>query len=190
MNRFNIGRRIEAYRDRVKMSTQELAGRIKRSQATISRIENGKQGMTFELLACIACELRVHPFALLSDDPPQASAPVAVPVQDRPGEDGDAPGAAQSLAALQATLSHIRRIIHSGGEGEEASILARILTLLDTADAGVPDESESSSGEAGLFPNRLPLRMVDAEEGVDFRRKMFRMSGTKTGDPLEHNRLQ
>ncbi len=74
MNRYNIGRRIEVYRDRMKMSTQELAGRIHRSQATISRIENGKQGFTFELLSAIAAELQVHPFALLADEPPPADA--------------------------------------------------------------------------------------------------------------------
>lgn len=73
MNRFDIGRRIEAYRDKMKMSTQELAERIKRSQATISRIENGKQGLTFELLSSIAAELRIHPFALLSDEPLRSS---------------------------------------------------------------------------------------------------------------------
>lgn len=69
MNRYDIGRRIEACRENKRMSTQELAERINRSQATISRIENGKQGLTFELLAQIARELRVHPFALLSDEP-------------------------------------------------------------------------------------------------------------------------
>jgi transcriptional regulator with XRE-family HTH domain len=69
MNRYDIGRRIESYRDKLRMSTQELAERINRSQATISRIENGKQGLTFELLSRIASELRVHPFALLSDEP-------------------------------------------------------------------------------------------------------------------------
>lgn len=69
MNRFDIGRRIETYREKKHMSTQELAERINRSQATISRIENGKQGLTFELLSRIAQELRVHPFALLSDEP-------------------------------------------------------------------------------------------------------------------------
>ena len=73
MNRYDIGRRIEAYRDQMHMSTQELAERIKRSQATISRIENGKQGLTFELLSAIAAELRIHPFALLSDEPLRAS---------------------------------------------------------------------------------------------------------------------
>lgn len=73
MNRYAIGRRIEAYRDKMKMSTQELAVRINRSQATISRIENGKQGLTFELLSRIASELRIHPFALLSDEPLRSS---------------------------------------------------------------------------------------------------------------------
>ncbi len=73
MNRYAIGRRIEAYRDKMKMSTQELAERINRSQATISRIENGKQGLTFELLSRIASELRIHPFALLSDEPLRSS---------------------------------------------------------------------------------------------------------------------
>lgn len=69
MNRFDIGKRIEAYRELRKMSTQELAERIGRSQATVSRVENGKQGLSFELLSSIAAELRVHPFALLADDP-------------------------------------------------------------------------------------------------------------------------
>lgn len=73
MNRFAIGKRIEAYRDKMKMSTQELAERINRSQAAISRIENGKQGLTFELLSSIASELRIHPFALLSDEPLRCS---------------------------------------------------------------------------------------------------------------------
>ena len=73
MNRYDIGRRIEAYREKMKMSTQELAERINRSQATISRIENGKQGLTFELLSAIASELRIHPFALLSDEPLRCS---------------------------------------------------------------------------------------------------------------------
>lgn len=81
MNRYDIGRRIETYRDKLHMSTQELAERIKRSQATISRIENGKQGLTFELLSAIAAELRVHPFALLSDEPLRHS--VLLPVSGK-----------------------------------------------------------------------------------------------------------
>lgn len=85
MNRFAIGRRIEAYRDKMKMSTQDLAERIQRSQATISRIENGKQGLTFELLSRIAAELRVHPFSLLSDDPIRHSVLLPEPDSHREG---------------------------------------------------------------------------------------------------------
>lgn len=81
MNKFDIGKRIETYREKLKMSTQDLALRIHRSQATISRIENGKQGLTFELLSRIATVLRVHPFALLSDEPLRFS--VLLPAVDR-----------------------------------------------------------------------------------------------------------
>jgi len=69
MNRVQIGRRIGQCRTRMGLSTMELARRIGKSQATISRIENGKQNVTLELLATIARTLRIHPFALLSDMP-------------------------------------------------------------------------------------------------------------------------
>lgn len=85
MNRYNIGRRIETYREKMGLSTQQLAVRINRSQATISRIENGKQGLTPELLTQIARELRVHPFALLSDEPLRQSILIPVP-KDNTGE--------------------------------------------------------------------------------------------------------
>lgn len=85
MNRFNIGRRIEVYREKRNMSTQELAERINRSQATISRIENGKQGITFELLAQIAGELKIHPFSLLCDEPLRHSV-LLPPSDERSGE--------------------------------------------------------------------------------------------------------
>lgn len=102
MNRFDIGRRIEAYRDKLGMSTQELAERINRSQATISRIENGKQGLTFELLSSIASELRVHPFALLSDEPLRSS--VLLPASGRRGG-----GYAPSLLANALHSGRIKR---------------------------------------------------------------------------------
>ena len=102
MNRYDIGRRIEAYRDKLKMSTQELAERINRSQATISRIENGKQGLTFELLSSIASELRIHPFALLSDEPLRAS--VLLP----PRETSD--GGSEYAPNLLANALHSGRI--------------------------------------------------------------------------------
>ncbi len=114
MNRYEIGRRIEAYRDRCKMSTQELAGRIRRSQATISRIENGKQGLTFELLATIASELRVHPFALLSDG-------------------GNGEGGSE-LERLRQVLSRIRQTVETWEEEEESRLLGRIRELLDSAE--------------------------------------------------------
>lgn len=102
MNRYDIGRRIETYRDKLKMSTQELAERIHRSQATISRIENGKQGLTFELLSKIAAELRIHPFALLSDEPLRSSALLPPPGKN---EIGYAP----SLFANSVHSGRIRR---------------------------------------------------------------------------------
>ncbi len=88
MNRFDIGKRIEAYRDMRKMSTQELARRIDRSQATISRVENGKQGLTFELLSRIAFELGVHPFALLSDEPQRGPMPLPAGAEAQKKESG------------------------------------------------------------------------------------------------------
>lgn len=81
MDRFSIGRRIEFYREKLGLSTQQLANRINRSQATISRIENGKQGLTPELLTYIARELRVHPFALLSDEPLRHS--ILLPISEQ-----------------------------------------------------------------------------------------------------------
>lgn len=78
MNRANVGKRVEKYRNRLRMSAQDLAQRIKRSQATISRIENGKQGVSIELLSKIAAILKIHPFALLSDEPMRHS--VLLPV--------------------------------------------------------------------------------------------------------------
>lgn len=100
MNRYNIGRRIEVYREKHHMSTQELAERISRSQATISRIENGKQGLTFELLSHIAHELRVHPFVLLSDEPLRHS--VLMPVPEK--------GAGDCEPSLLANALHAGRV--------------------------------------------------------------------------------
>lgn len=69
MNRVEIGRRIERLRGRIGLSTLQLAEHIGKSQATISRIENGKQGVSIELLSKIAKALRIHPFGLLTDAP-------------------------------------------------------------------------------------------------------------------------
>lgn len=87
MERRAIGRRIERARQRLGLSTQQLAQRIDKSQATVSRIENGKQGVTLELLAKIARVLQVHPFALLTDAPLRHAAywsPALLTRADRP----------------------------------------------------------------------------------------------------------
>jgi transcriptional regulator with XRE-family HTH domain len=67
MKRSEIGRRIERVRLKIGLSTLEFAKKIGKSQATISRIENGKQGISIELLSSIAEVLRIHPFGLLTD---------------------------------------------------------------------------------------------------------------------------
>lgn len=94
MNRIAIGQRIASLRSRLNLSTQQLAERIGKSQATISRIENGKQGVNVELLARIAKTLKVHPFALLSESPLQHS--ILLPIK----ESGAKPGTGHSLSRL------------------------------------------------------------------------------------------
>lgn len=60
-----IGALISRARINKKMSTIDLAEKINKSQATVSRIENGKQGINLPLLSRIAKILDVHPFALM-----------------------------------------------------------------------------------------------------------------------------
>jgi transcriptional regulator with XRE-family HTH domain len=137
MNRYNIGRRIEAYRDRLKMSTQELAGRIHRSQATISRIENGKQGLTFELLSSIASELRVHPFALLADSPPPADA------FPRSGEGADAAVEADEVDMFLNKLSvHLVNALKDRELRRKIFYLAGLSGPPEGEEGGDPTESE------------------------------------------------
>ncbi len=71
MKRILVGKRIERARLARGLSTQKLAALINKSQATVSRIENGKQGVTLELLAEIAGILQVHPFTFLAEQPQQ-----------------------------------------------------------------------------------------------------------------------
>ncbi len=131
MNKYDIGRRIEAYREKLKMSTQDLAERIHRSQATISRIENGKQGLTFELLSSIAAELRVHPFALLSDEPLRSS--VLMPPND---DDGDYP------PSLLANALHAGRLRRRFSLPTAAEMLAIPVTELESIELALscPDD--------------------------------------------------
>jgi transcriptional regulator with XRE-family HTH domain len=73
MNRSHIGERIETLRIHKGFSSQTLAKRIGKSQATVSRIENGKQGVSIEMLERIAKALNTSPYHLLSDLPPRHS---------------------------------------------------------------------------------------------------------------------
>lgn len=63
-----VGQRISKARIKLGMSTQELAERIGKSQATVSRIENGKQGVTLPLLDKISKVLKIHLFYLLGTE--------------------------------------------------------------------------------------------------------------------------
>lgn len=166
MNRYNIGRRIEAYRDRLKMSTQELAARINRSQATISRIENGKQGLTFELLSAIAEELGVHPFALLADDSP------------RPDTD-DAPSAAapemtETSARLRQLVSRIRDRVSSCAEGGERQTVDTIRGLLAAAAPDASAPANRDADEMDRLLKRLSLHFADALRGTEIPEEIFR----------------
>lgn len=67
MNRKAIGKRIAGLRIRRSLSTAELAQAIGKSQATVSRIENGKQGASVEMIEQIANILQVDPLFLLTD---------------------------------------------------------------------------------------------------------------------------
>lgn len=158
MNRHEIGRRIEVYRDKIRMSTQELAERIDKSQATISRIENGKQGLTFELLSRIASVLRIHPFALLSDEPLRHS--VLLPIRD---------GQADEYAAgLLANSLHAGRIRSRFSIAEAASIVGVTAGELETVELalGWPEDTllERLCGLYGLsFDEMRALRRFDEE---------------------------
>ncbi len=133
MNRFAIGRRIESYREKLKMSTQELADRIQRSQATISRFENGIQGVTFEVLARIAAELRVHPFALLSDEPLRYS--VLLPASEK--------GSGSYAPTLLANALHGGRVRRQLSVDDAASLLKVSVGELESVELALssPDDS-------------------------------------------------
>lgn len=164
MNRYDIGRRIEACREKKHMSTQELAERIGRSQATISRIENGKQGLTFELLYRIAQELRVHPFALLSDEPLRHS--VLLPVsKKRDGEYGP---------NLLANALHAGRI-HRGMGIEAAAGLAGVSpSELESIELAVSSPEQELLDRLcalyGLVPEEMQMLQTFSEAVPDTAR--------------------
>ena len=165
MNRFDIGRRIEAYRDKMKMSTQDLAERINRSQATISRIENGKQGLTFELLSRIASELRIHPFALLSDDPVRCSALLPT-IDDKPGD--------RYSPSLLANALHGGRIKRNLRVDAAAGLLGLAATELESVELALrfPDDSllTRMCGLYGLPADQMRILRRFDEEAPDTAR--------------------
>ncbi len=63
-----VGQRISKARIKLGMSTQELAEKIGKSQATVSRIENGKQGVTLPLLLTLSRVLQTNLTALIDHD--------------------------------------------------------------------------------------------------------------------------
>ncbi len=164
MNKYDIGRRIEAYRDKLHMSTQELAERIKRSQATISRIENGKQGLTFELLSSIASELRVHPFALLSDEPLRSS------ILHPAGEDDETEYAPNLLAnALHA--GRVKRRLRMDMASDLLGISPEELEAVELA-MSCPDNDllERMCELYGLVPQHMHALKRFGEEATDIAR--------------------
>lgn len=166
MNRFNIGRRIELYREKRDMSTQDLAERIGRSQATISRIENGKQGITFELLAHIAGELKIHPFSLLCDEPLRHSVLLPASVH-REGE---------STPSLLANALHAGRVKRKLQIGVAAKLAEVSDCELEAVELGVisPDDVllERLCGLYGLSPEELRMLRSFTEVAPDTARSL------------------
>lgn len=166
MNKYNIGRRIGAYREKMKLSTQELANRIKRSQATISRIENGKQGLTPELLTQIARELRVHPFALLTDEPLRHS--ILLPVSDG-NEDEYVPN-------LLAFALHAGRVNRNFRGAEAAEILGVPPGELRMIEMGLthPDDElfEKICRLYGLDPGEMRTLAKIDQDAPDISRRL------------------
>lgn len=123
-----IGRRISEARLKLGMSTQQLAERIGKSQATVSRIENGKQGVTLPLLNIIARVLEIHPFTLLGD------------------EDGEMPVNVRRGVLLRSTLMDGRGRARMSLEAVSAKTGIEINRLEGFENgAGIPDEIELES---------------------------------------------
>ncbi len=77
MDSKSIGRRVSDLRDKLGMTTTELAKRVGISQAQMSRLENGKQGFRSNTLARIAQALGVKPvYFFLEEDSIEENAPV------------------------------------------------------------------------------------------------------------------
>jgi len=68
MNNKEIARRIGSLREKLGITTAELARRSGLSQAQVSRLENGKQGFRSATLARIAKALEVKPVYFFIED--------------------------------------------------------------------------------------------------------------------------
>jgi transcriptional regulator with XRE-family HTH domain len=161
MNSYAIGQRIASYRNRVGLSTAELGDRVGRSQATISRIENGKQTPHIDLITRIAEALTVHPFCLLADTPPPL--PGVVGQTGRGGKEAEAP------------VSALARMLCRGRERSRLNLRAAARALeitpreLQAYEAGERAPALATLERAGdLYP-------VDAEEllGVAMLEKRY-----------------
>jgi transcriptional regulator with XRE-family HTH domain len=75
-SRQEFGARVRRYRELRGWDMEELAARLGKSQATISRIETGKQNVAVGDIKAIARVLDILPSALL-DDPETEKADVA-----------------------------------------------------------------------------------------------------------------
>ena len=171
MNRFDIGRRIGSYREKLKLSTQELANRIKRSQATISRIENGKQGITPEILVNIARELGVHPFALLTDQPLRH-------LQDSPSPTNAADDCASTLLAFALQTGRINRDFQFDEAADFLDIPASELHSYESG-AAQPDGERLNSlcGLYGLNPAEMQYLAEIDRRSPAFSRRLAGLQG-------------
>ena len=149
MNRKAIGKRIASLRTRRGMSTAQLADAIGKSQATVSRIENGKQGAAIEVIEQIARILDVDPLFLLTEN-------VASIVRNQmvsTGEPVDA-AAQDSVCALGRGL--LRARLGRGLTPEEAAI------QLD-----IRDEDLDALEHGRAFPSPQLIERMKAVYGIN-----------------------
>ena len=145
MNRVDAGRRIARYRIKKGISTQQLAESVKRSQATISRIENGKQGINLELLYLIAQKIGVSPFALLTDDPLEHPTPVP-------------------METAQSQVPHPRFLAF---QMQEARQKRHRSAEVAAAELGISEDELSEIEGGTVLPNDEMLKRMGVYYGID-----------------------
>ncbi len=146
MNNTVIGQRISNARNEAGLSTAEVARRIGRSQATISRIENGKQTLSLELLGAFARALNVPALSLVTDLPESGNCPI--PRRLPPARDPNRKPLGRMLtagrrrsrltpqAAADALGITTERLsaFEAGGEVPDDDLLTRMATLYPLAE--------------------------------------------------------